>query len=81
MASADAELGWVEAAFRKEMEQGEETRHWRVSRPGILVKQSNAGNKLKSEFIKHKIYITHLHLLRMKLPCIQRIMTNAKQEC
>lgn len=37
------------------------------------------NNRLKWELIKHRIYIAHLHLLHVKRPHIQKIMTDAKQ--
>lgn len=36
------------------------------------------NNRLNWELIKHRIYIAHLHLLHIKLPCIQKIMADAK---
>lgn len=48
----------------------------------ILVRRSSCWHQeAQWELIKHRICIAHLHLLHIKPPCIQKIMTDAKQAC
>lgn len=73
---------WINAAFQKKEGQASKETTYRGSCGWILAKAGLSLATKRLKIIKCKIYIAHLHSVHGKLPCIRKIMTDAKwAEC